>query len=439
MSSTFQFSGIPEDTVTSLTTAEKWKDSAFDSMVVYNIAKRGGSDLIRIFNSLIIDMCEKEAGKATHLKALVLAVHLGKPSSENWEMINELESFSSGDEPNIGVPPVSVVPDPEYEDEDEAGIDEAEKEARKERNRKKEHDYRAATKTPFSKDRRRGGGPQKMVYSESNLKYATFLGALLMKMITKEATNLGQSWTVAKDRFKGFYLEEIRYDMITPSTEWLSSLKVFLNHDKRAIKTVLKWTVSSESKYSDPDSNEAGILRYLFSLPLSYTGMHAYKLFLAVKSVSGKRSEYLLNALIHPKTIGALKEIENILKVWESRVGASKSTKFRYSRLVGPQYFMALQTKQCPALVYCLVMILREYSSGDDSGNFRPDNIVGIQSLSKAVQNEMSIAAKLIAGTVTDEESHEYSPFMIQARASFIQEKIPANDPKKYNPFQKKT
>nr|QIK03946.1 nucleocapsid protein [Cytorhabdovirus sp.] len=417
-----KFSNIPEDTVTSLTTADKWKDDAFNNMVSYNVTKQSSSDLLRTFNSLIKDMKEKEAKRTSHLKAMVLATHLGKPSSKAWTMMKELESMTGGEEPDLEIPPVPTATEPQYEDET-VGADDAEKAAKKKRNDDKRAAYRRTIRDPFKPDSGSDNTEKLMTYSEANIKYATFIGSLLMKMISKDASNVAQSWNTAKARFKGFYLEEIGYEFSAPSLEWLNSMKVFLNHDKRAVKTILKFTVACETTYTDPDSNEAGITRYLFSLPFSYTGMHAYKLFLAVKTASGKKNEYLMNALVHPKTYAALKDIETILRDFESRVGKVKSPRFRYARIVGPQFFMGLQTKNCPALVYCLVKILNEYSGGTEESQFRPDNIVGIQNLSQSVKTEMSMAAKLIAGTVTEEEANDYSAVMLKARADVAAEK----------------
>ncbi|DBA36699.1 TPA_asm: N [Leucadendron betacytorhabdovirus 1] len=409
------YEGVPEDTTLSLTTSKIWKDDVFDDMVVYTIESRTEKDIMDIFVGLKAEMTTKAIGKFSHHKVITLAAHLGVPNSDKYKKL--LHRFPLGDEiMPLGMtftqtsPPATratpVLPDPQ-----EPGISEEEKEKR---TKAREDANRTPFPTSAHDEEDVFGEGQTGQHRDIDVKYATFIAALLTKLVTKTPENLINSWKAAHERFRGFYMETQDSPVPAPNSDWLKGLKEFLNHDKKGIRTLLKVVYELETTYPDPDSNEAGICRFLFSLPLSYTGMHAYKLFLAVRQASGKTNKFLLNALLHPKNVSALDEIANILTHHESRESLPRTSKFRYARLIGPQYFLHLQTKNCKALVYCLVSVLGHYTMGENN-NFKPDQIFGIQNIPAGIKAQMTEAARLIAESVSKEEKPLYSPYMMAA------------------------
>uniref|UniRef100_A0A2N9FGY4 Uncharacterized protein n=1 Tax=Fagus sylvatica TaxID=28930 RepID=A0A2N9FGY4_FAGSY len=122
-----------------------------------------------------------------------------------------------------------------------------------------------------------------------------------------------------------------------------------------------------------------------------YIGMHAYKLFLDLLKADSKLSEeFLLNAMRRPETAKALSTIAEIRRDHESR----GSNYFKYARLIGPQFFMPLQTKQCPDFVYLEVCLLKKFPTFTE--NQDPGSIAGLDILCTKLRMSLSRRADAI-------------------------------------------
>jgi len=249
------------------------------------------------------------------------------------------------------------------------------------------------------------------IMSESEKKFGPFVAAYLFRMLVKTEDNVANSWAHMRDMFKKFYGFEAPV-FPTPSKEHLVNLRNELNKDRKAAITWCKIVAEADSKM-DPGVSEAGIIRYLAILPLAYAGMHAYKLFLEARLLTRKTNQQLLLDLKSPMTRDGCLAIADILTNHESTTSMKKSGKFRFARILGPQFFQTLQTKHCTELVYCLVQIIGNIRT--NSGLQNPSSIAGLGSLNADIKTKLDRAATLIVSAIPQALAKEYSPAMLEA------------------------
>jgi hypothetical protein len=212
-----------------------------------------------------------------------------------------------------------------------------------------------------------------------------------------------------KTRFKAFYQEDAPA-LNPPTKEWLESLKAFLSADPLIGWTWIKVIAKAEDSLGvmTPDM---GLVRYLATLPLSYSGLHAYKLFLEIKRVSHLGNSWLLKEMVSPMTFPALKEIAHLIKNFEPLTDDKKSARFKYARLANAAFFQALQTKNCPELVYLEVVLLNKYVSQGQTHQ-DPSKIVGLGRVPDDMRERLANAAKTIHTIAPARNSGMYSKTM---------------------------
>ncbi|DBA36605.1 TPA_asm: N [Bouteloa betacytorhabdovirus 1] len=249
-------------------------------------------------------------------------------------------------------------------------------------------------------------------YSDEERAYNLFMMCFLTRMLSKSSDNIDLGWSQAHERYSNFYMGKKPSLAKKPSKTWVEAVKMQFGLDRKAAKSILKMIVLMEKAYPQADSPDAGLVRYLFSLPNSYAGMHAYKLFCNVKEQTKKKNAWLLSVLKCPMNNAALNCIMQILNNFELTSERS-DTSFRYARLVGPQYFAPLQTKSCPALVYTLTQILNHYVNPDD--RYNPENIVSLRGLGADIKANMKLAATMIVNASPIDDKSSYSGIMAKA------------------------
>ncbi|DAF42309.1 TPA_asm: N [Anthurium amnicola virus 1] len=221
--------------------------------------------------------------------------------------------------------------------------------------------------------------------------FAPFLAAFLLKMIIKSADNVTASWNPMKARFKNFFNKSAPEGWPSPSKAILEDIRATLSADPIIGRTWCKMIAVYE--HSEVDHTETGMMRYLAFLQLGYAGMHALKLLLQVKQVGKYQMGWLMGEMAYPETIPALDEIHMIGTKFEKHDKNTRYTPyFKYARIISPEYFQKVQTKNCPALVYLLVSILNEVQGGGE-GYQNPENIVGISSLGANLKEKLRLAA----------------------------------------------
>ncbi|UUW33153.1 putative nucleocapsid protein [rudbeckia virus 1] len=236
------------------------------------------------------------------------------------------------------------------------------------------------------------------IYDEDQLpsgerRYGLYVCGYLLRILSKSAENIKKSWKHKHERFKNFYSHKMRYiDWDIPSDAWIEEIKSQFSLDRTLLQTSLRLINLYEMTFRDDSKIEAGLIRFLFSTPLSYTGMHAYKLFCMVIDKIDREPEWVLSALMCPKFNPALMTILQINNDFEEDVDDPNfNPAFRYARILGPQYFPTIQTKSCPELVLCLSQIVLRME--ENKGNYDPMNIAAIKELSNNVVVRMNMIA----------------------------------------------
>ncbi|DBA36614.1 TPA_asm: N [Chrysanthemum betacytorhabdovirus 1] len=266
------------------------------------------------------------------------------------------------------------------------------------------------------------------------IKFLIYMISFIAKIVSKAEKNIINTWPKAITAYENFYSgcptsQAIR----TPTEKWLTVLKNHFHTDIALTRTLVRLVVFLENTL-DPASSTAGMIRYLWCMQMAYSGMHAYKMFVSVRSYMGYHNQALLDLLVHPSTNNGLDTICEILcKHERSATNPGATTAFRYARLVGPQYFQHLQTKACPALVYCLVQILKKYEDPND--NFKPESIYGLKGLGSSIKEVMVKAADMIFSEVPKNHAKVYSDVMKRAAEGISRVEKPKNIFDQVNPF----
>lgn len=185
------------------------------------------------------------------------------------------------------------------------------------------------------------------------INWACFVAAYSLRLFIKPAANMDTSWNHMKNRYLGFYQRRDDINIQVPLTAWVS-LKSYLSRSQKLITTWVSHVACLEN-YLDAADDDFELLRYLASLVFGYSNMHRYSLFVHLSKKSKLSPDFFFYALNTDQTADAINQISSILNRYESTIQEIKPSYFKYARLIGPQYFMSLQTKRCPELIYLLV------------------------------------------------------------------------------------
>ncbi|DBA36676.1 TPA_asm: N [Ipomoea betacytorhabdovirus 1] len=430
MTSRYENVDIPENTSTQLIAAEKWDNEVLSPSKTYTVRSNMKKvDLNRVVNYVLTSM-SGETCSHNEVKAIVTCMHhLPDNLDTGYKSLLE-HGYPSGElEMNFDTSKINS-PITQKKTSKRKEIVSTEKTEEEKKMTPEQLTAAGLIQDPFDENRvDREEEREEVVedvailnakdYSDNDLKYLIFAISFVVKVIGRGEDNLTKSWGKMNESFGKFFSETSTKitPLRVPNRKWFVAVKSKFNSDITLTRTVLRAIVYLERELA-PETSTAGMVRYLFCLPLSCTGMHAYKLFTAVKVQSGYSNKYLLNALVHPSTVAALDEIVNILRNYESTTTAKKDPSFKYARLAGPQYFQALQTKACPALVYCLVKLLKKYEKS--TSNYDPEGIIGVQGLSDEIKATMSRAAEIIYSAPPTAAESVYSPAM---RAATFEDK----------------
>ncbi|QQZ02073.1 N protein [Rose virus R] len=246
--------------------------------------------------------------------------------------------------------------------------------------------------------------------SQDDIRFAAFSAAYMLKLVVKTVENVKASWSHMRERYASFYSVPIP-EKAVPKDSFLRSFKTQLCSDGNICRSWIKIVVQAESELPAGDQF-SGMLRFLSVIPLSFAGMHAFKLFFEVRDASKQTNAWLLSSMRSPATLPSLKLIAEIIIKHSSNQQGTSSPKFKYARLIGPEYYQELQTKNCPALVYLLVCILKEYRSF--SGNQNPENIIGLDKLTASTKSELRSCAKMITLSGPTSNKDAYSSAMLE-------------------------
>ncbi|XP_077224402.1 uncharacterized protein LOC143857795 isoform X2 [Tasmannia lanceolata] len=220
-----------------------------------------------------------------------------------------------------------------------------------------------------------------------------------MRLLVKDPSNVERSFEHMQCRFTNFYSGAKGYRRTIPQGSW-QKLKLFLTSSSMKIQVTWVKLIAKAENRLEASNKDAGLLKYLAWLVFSNTGMHAYNFFIDLKTKTNVPYTWLLNAMKMRLTKAALSEIHTIITRYESEPGNRRTTYFRYARLLGPQYFTALQTKECKSLVYLEACLLKKYASFGKEQD--PMQIVALNALPTWQKNFLNIFAEEIYKAIKD-------------------------------------
>lgn len=244
-----------------------------------------------------------------------------------------------------------------------------------------------------------------------------YLAAYLLRMVSKTDSNAKAGMDNLFLRFTSFYSRKPPTKKVM-SDSWFKLLKTLMASDPTIAVTWVKTFVPYEAK-EDMDSSDVGLVRYLATLPLSYTGMHAYKLFGDIKSISKLNNVTIIHGMTHALTVPGLKDIVLILNKFEKQMpevtpAREYNPAFKYSRILSSQFFVNLQTKSCPALVYVLAELLGKYRVNNNPLQ-NPANIIGMSSIPDATKAALKDAVERFYQANQTRKDDQVSPYMAAA------------------------
>ncbi|DBA36814.1 TPA_asm: N [Trifolium betacytorhabdovirus 1] len=263
------------------------------------------------------------------------------------------------------------------------------------------------------------GVPHGSLTSEDKVFYP-YLAAYLLKMISKQAANAKSGMDNFFIRFSSFYSRKPPSKKIM-SDNWFATVKTLFTSDPKIAITWVKQVVEFEESH-EQDTPDVGLVRYLAVLPLSYTGMHAYKLFGDIKMLSKLSNTVIIHGLTHSLTIPGLQDIVRILRDFEKQMPDSQVQRkydpaFKYARILSSQFFVNLQTKSCPALVYVLAELLGKYRINTNPLQ-NPSNIIGMNTIPDATKAALKDAVDRFYKANQSMQGDLVSPYFASAFAS---------------------
>ncbi|AJP67515.1 N protein [Cytorhabdovirus hordei] len=386
------YEDVPEDISTSLIPGIEFSDDEFDRIPVYTPAELNDNQLVAAATKFLESLGKKNCPAGMQYYILVLAQRLSKTERGQYE------SFLAEDRPTGGSDLDNSIKSHIYANVTVADSEKEGKSTEEVAKLRADKIFGAANTSPLRTQK-----------DEDLVKNATFIAAYLLRALTKSADNVGAAWTGMKARFLSFYGMSLLQSITTLDRNYVVDLKNLLASDPKVGHTWVRTVASAEHRLSVND-NTAGMIRFLGVLPLSMTGMHAYKLFLEIKRQSNLSSKWLLRELTSPRTKPGLTEIRKILINFEDRVNEKKSGKFKYARLMSPAFFQHLQTKSCPDLVYVEICILNKYEAFP--ANQDPNKIIGIEKVPESMKDQLKEVANNIVTAAPQRNAGMYSTSM---------------------------
>ncbi|DBA36822.1 TPA_asm: N [Vicia betacytorhabdovirus 1] len=380
---------IPSDQLIISNKVANWRVDSVESLTGYHFEELCDHSIYKLCLGLLYDYEGQQFDNLTLLRILILALHLYQLNRGNRKRIFRNLKITGNN-------PVSSFP--------QGSLTRAKY--------KTEEGTRNGRKVSVKKRMKEDADGFKFSDYEREIKFVTTFSAYLLRFIAKGPENITSSWNNFQTNFPKLYGYAVPLRLKTPSADWISLLRAFLSNDRKVQFTWIKAIVFAEDTF-ETDNPDLGLLRYLAILPLSFTGLHAYKLFHDVMRETYQDPKWLLSEMLTPYTRKALLTIANILTNFESTEQGSKTVGFKYSRLISSDYFPDLQTKQCLPLVYLLAKILEYFKSYQN--NTGPTNIAGLATLSPEQTTLFNLVAEKIVLALPEENKDMYSKSFTEA------------------------
>nr|DAZ90657.1 TPA_asm: nucleocapsid protein [Asplenium virus 1] len=192
----------------------------------------------------------------------------------------------------------------------------------------------------------------------------TYISASLIRLITKESINYSKAIPHLMMNFYKFYKKQFPIGNFSVNSRCLEVLRSMYQTDSR-----LKNSTTGLLYYYDELSTHKGLCRMLYEQHLSYTGLHAFPLFIQAVAKTHLTPSELLSALDCRKTRKSLLVISLLINDYEVKPNEERSRRtYKYARIWDPEMFSSLQTKNCTELV-CILAYLNKMVGTQGAGN----------------------------------------------------------------------
>ncbi|QXE39804.1 nucleoprotein [Passionfruit-associated rhabdovirus YN] len=383
---------------------QTWTDQVFEEMQVYKINKFTPEDLERYGMYMVDSISKKEVSMDTCYAILILACHLHKIAPGKEFTLFELPLKGS-----LPLPKMEVFA---------AWNKEQAEEGREEDGKRSEESGSESEQEEISVDPKKGVGkkasdPQSATAIDKEraancVRFFCFCAAFYLRLCIKDIQDLSTPYTRMKERYTRFYQGVIPSSgEDVPPSESVKSLKTFFAGDRIISRTWVKLFVPWHDK-AEVGSPQDGMVIYLAVLPFAFSGMHALKLMDDVIEMTHLKDTDLIYQMMHPRHNSALASISEIYAKHYPEEGSKKNTYVKYARVVGPQFFPALQTKKCKGLVCVLAnLVVLHQKTTEETGD--PRSIAGIDDISDELMKFGRRMAKIMMRNAPKTASYMYS------------------------------
>ncbi|DBA36761.1 TPA_asm: N [Pentaphragma betacytorhabdovirus 1] len=244
-----------------------------------------------------------------------------------------------------------------------------------------------------------------------------FVAAFLLRMVNKAPDKTHGAWNSGlSKRFEKWFGRPL--SVVNPGEAQMRLIKNKLE-DLGPIKSSWVVLVAKRDQADDISSPEYGINKYLGVTPLEYGAMQVQNLFMQCWHKTKIPPGVILEKMYSPITKTAVLEILFLCSELEPKEGARSSTTFRYSRMINPQYFAGVQSKECPVATAILVYLLEKVMAFGAGMN--PEEMVIMTKMSQSIKTKAKEVANRIYSEQHVGQEEEYSSTM---RAVFARPEV---------------
>nr|DAF42426.1 TPA_asm: N [Dioscorea composita virus 1] len=251
---------------------------------------------------------------------------------------------------------------------------------------------------------------------------STFCAAFLLRLVTKQATYTNNAWgNVMIGRFKKWY--GWNFSIQNPGEVQISSVKDRLD-EAQIIKNTWAFIVIKTDQLAGADPVKMSINKYIGITPISYGSMQIQNMFMQCWHKTKIPPRVILEKMHCPQVKTATVTIAGICQNHEPKTdSANPSCLFRIARIINPQYFAGLQTKESPLAMAVLVHLLGKVAAFGENSD--PTKMFVMQSLSE----DYKVVARNLANRIFSSQAYggndDYSE---EAKEAFANARGEANN-----------